>query len=253
MSKHLKAPNMSFPHAFLSRQDGVSTGLYAGLNCGPGSNDDAEAIAQNRRIAAGLVSGSEKTPVLSCYQVHGNTAVAVARDWGDDRPKADAMVTNVPGLILGILTADCCPVLFADEHAGVVGAAHAGWGGAIGGIVGSTVAAMEGLGANRANIHAAIGPTIAQPSYEVGTEFRDRFKDADPDFERFFSPGKDSLHFQFDLPAYVRSKLEAEGISDIFDTEVDTYTSKHHFSYRRTTHRKEPDYGRQLSAIMLPS
>jgi YfiH family protein len=253
MSKHLKAPNISFPHAFLSRQDGVSTGLYEGLNCGPGSNDDAEAVVQNRRIAAGLVSGSEQTPVLSCYQVHGNTAVVVTRDWGDDRPKADAMATNVPGLILGILTADCCPVLFADREAGIVGAAHAGWGGAIGGIVASTVAAMEGLGAQRKNIHAAIGPTIAQPSYEVGTEFRDRFTDTDPDFERFFALGKDSRHFQFGLPAFVRSRLEAEGISNVFDTEVDTYDSEHHFSYRRTTHRKEPDYGRQLSANVLPS
>lgn len=253
MSKHLKAPNITFPHAFLSREDGVSTGLYEGLNCGPGSNDDAEAVAQNRRIAAGLVSGSEQTPVLSCYQVHGNTAVTVDTDWGDDRPKADAMVTNVPGLILGILTADCCPVLFADGEAGVIGAAHAGWGGAIGGIVASTVAAMESLGARRGNIHAAIGPTIAQPSYEVGTEFRDRFMAAAPTFEGFFAPGKDGLHYQFDLPAFVRSRLEAEDISNIFDTAVDTYTSEAHFSYRRTTHRKEPDYGRQLSAIMLPA
>lgn len=252
MSKHLKAPTISFPHMFLSRADGVSKGIYAGLNCGPGSNDDPDAVATNRRIAASIVSGSDDTPLLSCYQVHGSSVAVVSEDWGQSRPKADAMVTRRPGLILGILTADCCPVLFADTKAGVVGAAHAGWGGAFRGVVGSTVAAMEDLGAERNNIRAAVGPTIAPLSYEVGSEFRERFTTADPAFERFFVDGRDSSHFQFNLPAFVRMRLENEGISDIFDTAMDTYTSEHHFSYRRTTHRKEPDYGRQLSAIMLP-
>ena len=253
MSKHLKAPNITVPHAFLSREDGVSTGLYKGLNCGPGSEDDPNAIAENRRIAARIVSGHRETPVLSCYQVHGSNVAVVTEDWADRRPKADAMVTRRPGLILGILTADCCPVLFADREAGVVGAAHAGWGGAFRGVVAGTVAAMETLGAKRTDIHAAIGPTITQQSYEVGTEFRDRFMSADRAFARFFIPGKDCVHFQFDLPAFVRSRLEDAGIVDVTDVAVDTYTSGDHFSYRRTTHRKEPDYGRQLSAIMLPA
>lgn len=252
MSKHLKAGNIALPHAFLSRKDGVSKGLYEGLNCGPGSNDNTNAVAENRRIAAQYVSGNAGTPLLSCYQVHGSNVAVVTGDWGDVRPKADAMVTKRPGLILGILTADCCPVLFADMEAGVVGAAHAGWGGAVRGVVASTVAAMETLGATRRNIQAAIGPTIAQPSYEVGTEFRDRFLNADPAFERFFIAGKDAEHFQFNLPAFVRARLEDADVGSIFDVEVDTYTSDAHFSYRRTTHRKEPDYGRQLSAIMLP-
>ena len=253
MSKHLKARNIALPHAFLSREGGVSKGLYDGLNCGPGSDDDTNAVAENRRIAAQYVSGSAETPLLSCYQVHGSNVAVVTGDWGEARPKADAMVTKRPGLILGILTADCCPVLFADMDAGVVGAAHAGWGGAFRGVVASTVAAMETLGAKRGNIHAAIGPTIAQTSYEVGGEFRDRFLHANAAFERFFLPGTDTAHFQFNLPAFVRSRLENTDVGSISDVEVDTYTSDAHFSYRRTTHRKEPDYGRQLSAIMLPS
>ncbi|WP_262689939.1 peptidoglycan editing factor PgeF [Kordiimonas aestuarii] len=251
MSAHLRVSAFDSSHAFLSREDGMSEGIYQGLNCGPGSHDAVKSVAENRKIAAKIISGDRETPVLSCYQVHGNTAVFVTEDWGDNRPKADAMVTNQPGLILGILTADCTPILFEDSAAGVIGAAHAGWKGAADGIIDSTISLMEAHGAQRARIVAAIGPTIQQASYEVGTDFYIRFTDADPDWAAFFTSGNDKNHFQFDLPGFVTMRLKSAGLSQIVNTSVDTYTSGHHFSYRRTTHRKETDYGRQLSAIML--
>jgi len=251
MTEHLKSPSLTCPHAFFSRTGGVSTGLYTGLNCGPGSNDDPTAVAANRRIAAEHLSGSPDTPVLSCYQVHGREVVVALEDWGTDRPKADAMVTNQPGLILGILTADCTPVLFEDAEAGVIGAAHAGWKGALMGVTDATVRAMEALGARRERIRAAVGPTIHQASYEVDLDFRDRFTAEQMDFDRFFLPGKDPWHVQFDLPGFVKYRLETDDVESVWMAGVDTYTSEDHFSYRRTTHRKEADYGRQLSAIML--
>ncbi|MCJ9429704.1 peptidoglycan editing factor PgeF [Kordiimonas marina] len=248
---HIKSPDIHAPHAFLSRIGGVSDGVYESLNCGAGSDDVPAHVQENRRIAAGLISGTPDTPVLSCYQVHGAGAIHVTEDWGNDRPKADAMVTDRPGLILGILTADCTPVLFEDAEAGIVGAAHAGWKGAFGGVTDSTVALMEDLGADRSRIHAAIGPTIAQASYEVDAGFRETFLKSDESFDRFFIPGKDATHFQFDLPAFVRHRLADAGITHIWDAGLDTYASADHFSYRRTTHRHEPDYGRQLSGIMV--
>ncbi|MBO6505295.1 MAG: peptidoglycan editing factor PgeF [Kordiimonadaceae bacterium] len=252
MTNHLKFPEVfSNPHAFLSKSGGVSTGLYQSLNCGTGSDDDPDLILENRRIAAEVVSARRDTSIVSCYQIHSATALEVTDDWCADRPKADAMVTSKPGIILGILTADCTPVLFEDKSAGVVGAAHAGWKGAHAGVIESTVALMEKLGASRANIAAAIGPTIAQPSYEVGLDFEAMFLKLSGDYSRFFKPGVDDEHRQFDLPAFVRHQLKASSVGTVHDCALDTYASDHHFSFRRTTHRGEPDYGRQLSGIML--
>ena len=252
MTSHIKINDFSSkPHAFLSNDGGVSKGIYESLNCGSGSDDDADLVLENRRIAANIIGGRRDTPLVSCYQIHSDIAVNVTSNWASERPKADAMATNRPGIILGILTADCTPVLFADEKAGVVGAAHAGWKGAHAGVIESTVSLMETLGADRHNINAAIGPTIAQSSYEVGTDFHDQFLSLDSAFEKFFIPGKDSAHHQFDLPAFVTHQLDATGIGAVFNCGVDTYTSQSHFSYRRTTHRKEADYGRQVSGIML--
>lgn len=252
MTSHIKLPEFSsIPHAFLSNEDGVSQGIYESLNCGTGSDDDTDLVLENRRIAANIIAGRRDTPVVSCYQIHSDIALEVTADWGSDRPKADAMVTNRPGIILGILTADCTPVLFADEKAGVIGAAHAGWKGAHAGVVESTISGMEKLGASRANISAAIGPTIGQASYEVGADFEQNFLALDPSYQAFFKPGKDEGHRQFNLPAFVARQLEISGVEKITDCRIDTYESASHFSFRRTTHRKEPDYGRQLSGIML--
>ncbi len=252
MDNHLQMPDfLPVPHAFLSAEGGVSTGIYQSLNCGTGSNDDPDLVLENRRIAASVIAGRRDTSLVSCYQVHSNVAIEVTGDWGTDRPKADAMVTRQHGIILGILTADCTPVLFADKRGGVVGAAHAGWKGAQAGIIESTVNLMENLGANRADISAVIGPTIAQPSYEVSADFEQDFLTEDEKNAGFFAPGKDDSHRQFNLPGFVAAQLSSAGIKSIHDCSVDTYASDSHFSYRRTTHRGEPDYGRQLSGIML--
>ena len=252
MTNHIKLFEFSsFPHAFLSNEGGVSKGIYESLNCGTGSQDDTDLVLENRRVAANIIAGRRDTPIVSCYQIHSSKAQIVTSDWGNDRPKADAMVTDRPGIILGILTADCTPVLFADEKAGVIGATHAGWKGAHAGVLENTVSSMENLGATRANISAAIGPTIAQASYEVGTYFEQKFLSLDPSYKAFFQPGADRDHRQFNLPAFVKQQLENAGVGKVIDCGVDTYTSSSHFSYRRTTHRKESDYGRQLSGIML--
>lgn len=252
MTPFIKCPSFDFPHAFLSREGGVSQGIYESLNCGPGSNDDPSNVAENRRIAASFISGRRDTPLVSCYQIHSAEVVVATSDWDTDRPKADAMVTKQPGLILGILTADCTPVLFVDEEAGVIGAAHAGWKGALTGVLGNTLKVMEQLGARRSEVRAAIGPTIHQESYEVQSDFRAHFADIESGFASFFNKGTDVDHYQFDLPGFVKGQLKSEGVNHIWDSQVDTYKSPDHFSYRRTTHLKEPDYGRQLSAIMLP-
>ncbi|QNM82417.1 peptidoglycan editing factor PgeF [Sphingomonas sabuli] len=237
-------------HGFLGRTGGVSTGELAGLNVGTGSSDDREAIAENRRRAvAAVLPGANLATV---HQVHSAEAVYVAQPWPqEERPKADAMVTDRPGLLLGILTADCAPVLFADFEAGVVGAAHAGWRGAFAGVTDSTIAAMEGIGARRERIAAAIGPCIAMPSYEVDAAFRDRFIDADPANDRFFvQAAAETLHF--DLPAYVRHRLVAGGVEEVETIHLDTYSSPDRFySFRRSTHRGEADYGRQVALIGL--
>jgi len=239
------------PHGFLGRRGGISEGVCSGLNVGLGSSDDPEAIAENRRRAVEAVASGAK--LVTLHQVHSPTAIAVTQPYPDDaRPRADALVTDRPGLALGILTADCTPVLFADAKAGVVGAAHAGWKGAIGGVVEATVAEMEKLGASRGNIVAAVGPTIARKSYEVDEAFFRRFAEECPGNERFFSDGKPG-RFQFDLEGYVISRLADAGLARIEALGLDTYSNPDRFfSYRRATHRGEPDYGRQISLIALP-
>jgi YfiH family protein len=240
-----------FPHGFLGRRSGVSTGDCAGLNVGFGSSDDPAAIAENRRCAvAAILPHAELATV---HQVHSADVVAVTRPWPQDqRPRADAMVTDRPNLLLGILTADCAPVLFSDHKAVVVGAAHAGWRGAFGGVTDATIEAMENLGARRENIHAAVGPCIGQESYEVDNRFRANFLAADPENDRFFIPGPGNKP-HFDLEAYVVHRLVAAGIGEVEALNLDTYTDPDRFfSFRRATHRGEADYGRQLSAIAIP-
>lgn len=236
------------PHGFLGRRGGVSTGMVAGLNVGAGSKDDRAAIAENRkRAVAAVLPGADLATV---HQVHSPEARYVAEPWPqDERPHADALVTDRPGLLLGILTADCAPVLFADVSAGVVGAAHAGWRGALAGITDSTIAQMEEIGAKSGSIAAAIGPCIALPSYQVDDAFRDTFIEDDPANDRFFiSSAMDGLHF--DLPAYIRHRLIAAGIDEVETIHLDTYSSSDRFfSYRRATHQGEDDYGRQISLI----
>ena len=235
-------------HGFLGRRGGVSTGLVAGLNVGTGSADDPEAIAENRRRAAEAVLPGGR--LVTVYQVHSPDAVAVIEPFEDRlRPRADALVTDRPGLALGILTADCAPVLLADREAGVVGAAHAGWKGAIGGVTDSAIALMETLGAKRERIAAAVGPCIARASYEVDDSFFRRFAEADPANERFFADGRPG-HYQFDLEAYVAHRLAAAGIRTVETLGLDTYSDENRFySFRRATHRGEPDYGRQIAII----
>lgn len=237
-------------HGFFTRQGGVSGGIYGSLNTGYGSDDDREAVAENRRrIAATL----DLAALNTVYQVHGRDVARVTESWATgDAPKCDAMVTDRPGIALGILTADCGPVLFADAEAGVIGAAHAGWKGAIGGILQATVAAMEELGARRDRIAVSLGPTIAQPSYEVGPEFPDPFLAADPDNARFFIPSVREGHFMFDLPGFIESVLAGMDLGAVEIMAADTCAdTDRFFSYRRATHRGEPDYGRGLSAIAL--
>lgn len=236
-------------HGFFTRAGGVSEGLYAGLNCGPGSGDDAACVAENRARVQGALGAKA---VLSCFQVHGADVVTVTTPWDDAaRPKADAMVTDRPGVALGILTADCVPVLLADEAAGVVGAAHGGWQGVLKGVVAATVAAMTDLGAKPETTVAAIGPAIAQASYEVGPELRDAFLKADPATDRLFAPNERG-RYQFDLEGLVADRLAAAGIGTIDRLGVDTYAdSRRFFSFRRATHAGEADYGRQISAVLL--
>ena len=238
------------PHGFLGRRGGVSGGVCAGLNVGLGSADDPESIAANRRLAVEAVRPGATLATL--HQVHSPDAIYVAAPFHDDaRPKADALVTDRPGLLLGILTADCAPVLLADAGAGVVGAAHAGWKGALGGVVEATVAEMERRGAERCRIAAAVGPCIARRSYEVDDGFLRRFSEADPEHERFFALGREG-HHQFDLEGFVLSRLAAAGLTRIEALGEDTYSQPDRFfSYRRATHRGEPDYGRQIALIGL--
>ena len=231
----------------MTRRGGVSTGLVAGLNCGFGADDDPASVAENRRRAAEAVLPG--APLVSVYQVHSPQVVTVIEPWPDDaRPKADAMVTDRPGLLLGILTADCAAVLLADADARVIGAAHAGWRGARGGVIEATVAAMEALGARRDQIAGAVGPCIAQASYEVSDAFRTQFSSPDA---RFFAPGAPG-HWQFDLPGYVAGRLAESRVGEIAVLPHDTYADPaRFFSFRRATHRGEPTYGRQLSLIGL--
>ncbi|MAF30456.1 MAG: polyphenol oxidase [Paracoccus sp.] len=242
------APLEGLPHGFLGRRGGVSGGAYASLNVGTGSEDDPALVEQNRRIAADAVLPG--AALATVYQVHSALCerVIAPRPLAE-RPHADAMVTDRPGVLLGILTADCAPVLLADRQAGVVGAAHAGWKGAIGGVTDAAIAAMEALGANRSGIAAAIGPCIAQVSYEVDKGFLVRFCQDDPANERFFKPGRPG-HQQFDLAGYVAARLAGAGIGTVAITGHDTLAEEERFfSYRRATLAGEDGYGRQISLI----
>ena len=239
------------PHGFLGRRGGMSVGECAGLNVGLGSKDDPEAIAGNCRLAvAALLAEAELATV---HQIHSAQAVVAYEAWPQhERPRADAMVTDRPNLLLGILTADCAPVLFADHNAVVVGAAHAGWRGALAGVTDATIEAMEVLGARRENIHAAVGPCIGQPGYEVDASFRERFLAPDADNARFFADGPAGKP-HFDLESYVVHRLIAAGLGEVEALNLDTYADEDRFfSFRRATHRREADYGRQLSAIAIP-
>ena len=239
-------------HGFLGRRGGVSDGVHAGLNVGVGSQDDPAVVEENRRRARDAVLPG--STLVTLYQVHSADAVTVLAPFEERlRPQADALVTDRPGLALGILTADCAPVLFADAQAGVVGAAHAGWKGAFSGVVEVTVAEMERRGADRSRISAAVGPCIARRSYEVDEAFLRRFAEAEPFNERFFSLGRPG-HYQFDLEGFVVARLAEAGLSRIEATGEDTYGQPDRFySFRRSTHRGEPTYGRQFSLIALPS
>ncbi|WKA27718.1 peptidoglycan editing factor PgeF [Bradyrhizobium roseum] len=239
-------------HAFFTREGGVSNGIYQGLNGGLGSSDDPAHVAENRRRMAERI-GVTPTNFVSVHQIHSPDVVVATGPWPGDRPRADAIVTRTEGIAIGVTAADCGPILFADAGARVIGAAHAGWKGALTGVLESTIDAMEKLGADRSCIVAAIGPLIRQPSYEVGSEFVERFLDADAENGVFFIPADRAGHAMFDLAGYIRMRLENAGILMIDDAGVDTYSDERFFSYRRSVHRKEPDYGRHVHAIALES
>jgi len=252
----LKARSLSaqsgIRHAFFTREGGVSNGVYASLNGGVGSEDRPESVTENRaRMAAAL--SVKPDHLITAYQIHSPDVVVAEKPWDStSRPRADGIVTRTERLAIGISTADCGPVLFADSEARVIGAAHAGWRGALGGILEATIAAMETLGASRARMVAALGPTIRQPNYEVGADLIDRFIAADRTNARFFAPSPRSGHAQFDLPGYIVARLERAGVPAVEDLRQCTYADPGQFySYRRATHRAEPDYGRHINAIAL--
>jgi len=239
-------------HAFFTRRGGVSGGIYASLNCGLGSDDDAAAVHANRALCAHRL-GVTPDRLVTGHQVHGTDVAVVTEPWAPGTgPRVDAMVTDRPGVMLGILTADCVPVLFADVAAGVIGAAHAGWRGAKDGVLARTVAAMAGLGARPDRIVAAIGPHIGRASYEVGPEFLARFLDEDPANDRLFHPSRRAGHHLFDLGGFVEQALAGAAVRTVHRGPWDTLAEPDRFfSYRRATLAGEPDYGRGLSAIVL--
>ena len=237
-------------HGFFGRGGGASSGVFAGLNCGLGSSDQHEAVSINRtRVANAMEVGPGA--LAGVHQVHSADVITVTAAPEEPRPKADALVTATPGLALTILTADCQPVLFADADAGVIGAAHAGWRGALDGVLEATLGAMEALGADRARIAAVIGPSISQRAYEVGPEFFETFCDSDPDYARFFAGGEGD-RMQFDLPAFGLHRLRDAGVGEALWTRHCTYSEPDRFySYRRSVHQKEADYGRLIATIRL--
>jgi polyphenol oxidase len=249
MLEIITAPAIGTRHGFFTRKGGASSGIFEGLNCGTGSTDQAEIVAINRtRVAEAM--GASAAELITLNQVHSAEAIPVTAPV-PDRPKADALVTATPGLLLAVLTADCQPVLFCDAKAGVIGAAHAGWRGAIGGVLEATLDAMEGLGAQRKQISAVIGPTISQVAYEVGPELFERFADEDRAFTRFFTQGQGD-RFLFDLPGFGLHRLRAAGVGHAEWTGHCTYRDQTRFySYRRTTHAGEADYGRLISVIRI--
>jgi YfiH family protein len=239
-------------HGFFTRQGGVSSGIYGALNCGLGSSDDPELVRQNRsRVARTL--DAPRDEVMTLHQVHSATALVVDAPFSSPKPpRADALVTRTPGLVLGALAADCTPVLFADPQARVIAAAHAGWRGALSGVLEAAIEAMTSLGARRSHIRAAIGPCINQEAYEVGPEFEAEFLRPDPGNARFFSRASPDARARFDLPGYVEHRLSQAGLDVVERRSLCSYENESHFfSYRRATHRNEPDYGRQISAIVL--
>ncbi|MFB2550647.1 peptidoglycan editing factor PgeF [Ensifer soli] len=237
-------------HGYFTRRGGLSQGIYESLNVGVGSRDDPDRVAANRaRVAARF--GLSPDRLATVHQVHSPDVVTVTPENRAERPQADAMVTRLPGIVLGVLSADCGPILFADAQARVIGAAHAGWKGALTGVLENTIAAMVALGARRDAIHACLGPSITQPNYEVGAEFVERFVVHDPGYAAFFTPSPRPGHALFDLPGLTLHRLRAAGVT-ASDLGLCTYAEEDRFfSYRRTTHRGEPDYGRQISAIAL--
>jgi YfiH family protein len=238
-------------HAFFDREGGVSDGIYQSLNGGMGSQDDASHVAENRRRMAAQI-GVEPRHFLTAFQIHSPDVAVATAPWDTaSRPRVDAIVTSTAGLAIGVTAADCGPILLVDPSARVIGAAHAGWKGALGGVLESTVDAMEKLGAERAGIVAAIGPLIRQRSYEVGSEFVERFVQADAEYAGFFIPSAREGHAMFDLAGLIRMRLENAGVLMIDDTGIDTYSDERFYSYRRSVHRGEPDYGRHVHAIVL--
>jgi len=239
-------------HGFFTRRGGHSTGLFDSLNCGMGSGDDKETVLKNRAVVAEKL-GVAPACLLSAWQIHSPDAVVVSAPWeGEERPRVDALVTKTPGIGLGVLTADCGPVLFADPRARVIGAAHAGWKGALTGVTARTLDVMEEQGARRADITAVIGPMISQAAYEVGPEFPGRFIEADRNNARFFTASPRAGHYMFDLPGYLAARLRAEGVGPVVNLGLCTFGGEQRFfSYRRATHRNEKDYGRLISAIAL--
>jgi polyphenol oxidase len=251
MPSPLSAANLAgVAHGFFTRHGGVSSGIYASLNCGIGSKDDRSAVRENRSRVAEYLGAKN---VMSAYQVHGTTAVIVDAPWmAGARPQADALVTNTPGIAVGVLTADCAPVLFADPQAGVVAAAHAGWRGALAGICEAAVVAMEGLGAKRAGIQAAVGPCIGQAAYEVGPEFKDQFISQDGGNSAFFTVAGPGRRPHFGLSAYLMHRLGKAGVMVTSMPDACTFTREGDlFSYRKSQILREADYGRQISAIVL--
>ena len=249
-AESLRIPGVA--HGFFTRLGGISEGVYASLNGGVGSRDAPEAVTENRaRIGAALGAAPERLAVP--FQIHSPDAVAITELWPPSaRPQCDALVTATPGLLLGVTGADCGMILFADERARVIGAAHAGWKGALAGVVEATVAAMEQLGAKRDNVVAALGPCIGPRSYEVGPEFVAAFAAAGDDTARYFAPSRKAGHSIFNLNAYIAERAARAGIGGFEDLRLDTYADERRFfSYRRATHRKEPDYGRLMSVIVM--
>ncbi|MBC8129090.1 MAG: peptidoglycan editing factor PgeF [Rhizobiaceae bacterium] len=244
------ASSAGIRHAFFTRRGGVSTGIYAGLNMGIGSKDDPDAVRQNRTRALAVL-GVDGPEVVTPWQIHSAKAVVVTEPFAGDRAQADGIVTRTPGLAIGVVTADCGPILFADITAGVVGAAHAGWKGAAGGVLEATIEAMESCGATRGGIVAVLGPTITQGNYEVGADMLEAVLAKDATAAPFFVVGKAADKRQFDLPGYIVARLDAAGVTASFVGRCTYGEEDHFFSFRRTTHRGEPDYGRQLAAIAI--
>jgi YfiH family protein len=237
-------------HGFFTRQGGVSSGIFKGLNCGLGSSDQNDVVIMNRQMVAQAL-GTTSDGLTGVHQIHSANAHVVTAGNTAERPRADALVTTQPGIALSVLSADCAPILFADHKAGVIGAAHAGWKGAVNGIIAETITQMENLGASRAAISACVGPCISQRSYEVGPEFFEQFNTESPDFTRFFVNGLED-RFLFDLPGFCLHQLRDAGVADAHWIGHCTYLDENRFySYRRTTHRGEADYGRLISAIVL--